>query len=113
MSKYEISVLVIEKEIDVGMCPSSANSAIIHSGLDPRPSSLKAKLNVEGNRLWEDIAGELGIQFKKTGSFVVAIGKEEFSDSFKALRTGSHQWGAPPSNPWQGRIPEPRTFDKP
>jgi glycerol-3-phosphate dehydrogenase len=77
LSRYELSVLVIEKEIDVGMCPSSANSAIIHAGYDPKPGTLKAKLNVEGNKLWHDLAPELGIVFKQTGSLVVAVGDNE------------------------------------
>ncbi len=78
LSGYELDILMIEKEIDVGMCPSSANSAIIHAGYDPEPGSLKAKLNVEGNRLWENLAGELDIPFKRTGSYVVSFGQEEF-----------------------------------
>lgn len=79
LSRYELSVLVLEKEIDVGMCPSSANSAIIHSGIDPMPGTVKAKMNAEGNKIWHTLAPELGIQFKHTGSYVVAIGKDEFS----------------------------------
>ncbi len=77
LSRYECSVLVIEKEIDVGMCPSSANSAIIHAGYDPKPGTLKAKMNAEGNRLWHEFAPELGVQFKETGSYVVAVGPDE------------------------------------
>src|SRR5665811_442391 len=79
LSRYEVSVLVIEKEIDVGMCPSSANSAIIHAGYDPKPGTLKASMNAEGNKLWHEIAPELGIQFKETGSYVAAIGPDELS----------------------------------
>jgi glycerol-3-phosphate dehydrogenase len=78
LARYELDVLVLEKEIDLGLCPSSANSAIIHSGIDPMPGTMKAKMNAEGNRLWHSLAPELGIQFKHTGSYVAAIGKEEF-----------------------------------
>ncbi|MFA5283901.1 MAG: FAD-dependent oxidoreductase, partial [Bacilli bacterium] len=46
LSKYEVDVLVLEKENDVGNVSSMANSAIIHSGYDPEPGSLKAKFNV-------------------------------------------------------------------
>jgi glycerol-3-phosphate dehydrogenase len=79
LSQYEFSILVIEKEIDVGMCPSAANSAIIHAGFDPKPGTLKAKLNVQGNKMWENIAGELSVPMKKTGSLVAAIGQDEFT----------------------------------
>lgn len=77
LSRYELNILVIEKEIDLGMCPSSANSAIIHAGHDPEPGSLKAKMNVLGNRMWEDLAPELDIPYRKTGSYVVAVGDQE------------------------------------
>ena len=77
LSRYDLSVLVIEKEIDVGMCPSSANSAILHAGYDPMPGTLKAKMNAEGNKIWHTLAPELGIVYEKTGSLVVAIGEAE------------------------------------
>jgi glycerol-3-phosphate dehydrogenase len=88
LSRYELSILVIEKEIDVGMCPSSANSAIIHAGFDPKPGTIKAKMNAEGNKLWHALAPELGIVYKKTGSYVVAIGNEEFKKLSELLERG-------------------------
>jgi glycerol-3-phosphate dehydrogenase len=88
LSRYDLSILVIEKEIDVGMCPSSANSAIIHAGFDPRPGTMKAKMNAEGNKLWHALAPELGIVYKKTGSYVVAIGPEEFKKLPELLERG-------------------------
>lgn len=77
LSQYELSILVIEKHPDVGMNPSSANSAVIHAGYDPKPGTLKAKLNAEGNTLWHTLAPELGIVFKNTGSLVVALNSLE------------------------------------
>ena len=52
LAKYNLDVLVLEKESDVGNVTSSANSAIIHSGYDPKPGSMKAKLNVKGAALY-------------------------------------------------------------
>ncbi|MCK4798344.1 MAG: NAD(P)/FAD-dependent oxidoreductase, partial [Spirochaetes bacterium] len=77
LSKYELNILLIEKENDIGTGTSSANSGIIHSGHDPLPDTLKAEMNTKGNRIWENIAKELDIPFKLTGSYVVAIGTEE------------------------------------
>ena len=78
LSRYKLDILLIEKEYDIGTGASSRNSAIIHSGHDPRPGSLKSRLNVLGNKMWPAIAKELEIPFKQTGSFVVAINEEEF-----------------------------------
>lgn len=79
LSKYKLEILLIDKEPDIGMGASSRNSGILHAGHDPVPGSLKSELNIKGNRLWNDIARELNVPFKKTGSYVVAIGDEEFS----------------------------------
>ena len=49
LSRYQLKVLVLEKNNDVGNETSNANSAIVHSGYDPEPNSLKATLNVLGN----------------------------------------------------------------
>jgi len=78
LSRYELSVAVIEKESDVCMGTTAANTAIVHAGYDPVPGTLKAELNVRGNKLWDQIAFELGIPFKRTGDYVVAVGDEEF-----------------------------------
>jgi len=77
LSRYELSILLIEKEADIGYGTSAANTALIHPGYDPVPGSLKAKLNVAANPLWDDLAGELNFEFERAGDYVVAIGAEE------------------------------------
>jgi glycerol-3-phosphate dehydrogenase len=77
LSKKELKVAVIEKEADVANRATMANSAIIHSGHDPLEGTLKAKLNVRGNEMYESICKDLGVTFKRTSAFVVATSKEE------------------------------------
>jgi len=77
LSRYRLKVLLIEKESDIGMGPSSANSAIIHAGHDPIPGSLKAEMNSRANPMWDQVATELDIAFERRGSYIVAIGTEE------------------------------------
>jgi glycerol-3-phosphate dehydrogenase len=77
LSRYKLDVLLIEKEADVGMGASSANTAIVHAGYDPVPGSLKAAMNIAGNRMWDQLAGELSFPFERRGDYVVAIGQEE------------------------------------
>ncbi len=71
LSRYRLSTCVIEREEDVCCGTSKANSAIIHAGYDAHPGSLKAKLNVEGNRLMDDLSRDLDIPFRRNGSLVV------------------------------------------
>ena len=77
LSKYEGSVLLIDKESDLCMGSSSANTAIVHAGYDPLPGSLKAQMNVKGNAMWDQLAGELNFPFERRGDYVVAIGDDE------------------------------------
>jgi glycerol-3-phosphate dehydrogenase len=73
LSRYELSVLVIEKENDVGDVTSMANSAIVHSGYDPVPGSKKALFNVAGNKMFPQLAKELDVPFGQVGTLTVAI----------------------------------------
>lgn len=77
LSRYKANVLVIEKHNDCGEETSSRNSAIVHSGYDPLPGSLKAKFNVAGNKMMGKVAEELDVEFQRIGSITVAFSKEE------------------------------------
>ena len=71
LSKYNAKILVVEKCEDVCTGTSKANSAIIHSGYDAKNGTLKAKFNVEGNRMMDRICEELDVPFKRIGSLTV------------------------------------------
>ena len=77
LTKYRLNVCLLEKEADVAMGQSRANSGIVHAGFDAPVGSLKAKFNVLGNAMMEDYAKELGVKFKRNGSLVVAFSEEE------------------------------------
>jgi glycerol-3-phosphate dehydrogenase len=77
LSKYKIKVLVLEKDIEVGNGVTKANSAIIHSGYDPIPGTLKAKLNVLGNQMYNEITKQLNVEIKRIGSYTLAFTEEE------------------------------------
>lgn len=77
LSKYNLSVCVLEKEYDVAMGASKANSGIVHGGFDPEPDTLKAKLNVEGVEMLFEAAEMLNVPYKRNGSMVCAFCKEE------------------------------------
>jgi len=77
LSKYKVNILVLEKENDAVNGQTIANSAIIHSGHDPKENTLKSKLCVEGNLMYDEMEKELTIPILRTGGFVVARGKDE------------------------------------
>ena len=94
LSRYCLSILLIEKEVDIGMGTSAANSAVIHAGYDPLPGTLKAKMNVAANLMWDQLSGELAIPFERRGDYVVAIGQQEL-DKLDHLLTQGRQNGVP------------------
>ncbi|SFD34768.1 NAD(P)/FAD-dependent oxidoreductase [Clostridium uliginosum] len=77
LTKYNLKVAVLEKEKDVSMGTSKANSAIVHAGYDPKEGTLMAKFNVKGNEMYEDLCKELSVPFKRNGSLVVAHSDED------------------------------------
>ncbi len=85
LSRYQITVCLLEKENDVAMGASKANSGIIHGGYDPEPGTLKAKLNTEGVELLFAAARELHVPCQRNGSMVCAFGSEEEHRQLQAL----------------------------
>ena len=77
LSKYLLDVVILDKNNDAGDATSSANSAIIHSGYDPEPGTLKAKFNVLGNAKYPKLVEELDVPFIQCGSLTVAIEDEQ------------------------------------
>ena len=51
LSRFQLKTCVLERDEDVCSGTSKANSAIVHGGFDAEPGSLKARFNVEGNRM--------------------------------------------------------------
>ncbi len=77
LSRYDCTVCLLEKENDVAMGASKANSGIIHGGYDPEPGTLKAQLNTTGVELLYHAARELNVPHVQNGSMVCAFSAEE------------------------------------
>ena len=88
LSKYNVSVAVLEKNNDVAMGATKANSAIIHAGYSSKPGSLMAELNVEGARLAKELFEKLDVPFRQCGSFVLAFSEQEIPELERLLRNG-------------------------
>ena len=94
LSRYQLSVLLLEKADDVAMGTSKANSAIVHAGFDCVPGSLMAKLNVDGNRMMEKVTEELSVPFKRNGSLVLAFDEQD-NETLKTLLDRGIKNGVP------------------
>lgn len=78
LSRYQLSIALLEKENDVGCGTSKANSGIVHSGIHEDPGSTKGRLCIAGNRLYPALAGELDVLYQNNGSILVAKSEAEF-----------------------------------
>ena len=94
LSKYDMRLLVLEKENDVAMGATRANSAIIHAGYDPKPGTLMAELNVKGNAMAEKLCADLSVPFERIGSLVLAFSDEEM-ETVRMLYDRGVQNGVP------------------
>lgn len=88
LTKYDLKVLMLEKENDVSMGTSKANSAIVHAGYDPKEGTLMAKYNVKGNEMFEDLCMELCVPFKRNGSLILAFTEEDMETVKKLYENG-------------------------
>lgn len=77
LSRYALSVCLLEKEHDVACGASRANSGIVHGGFDPVPGTLKARLNTAGVPKLYRAAAELNVPCRNNGALVVAFGAAE------------------------------------
>lgn len=77
LSRYRLKVGVLERENDVALGTTKANSAILHAGYDPEPGTLMAKLNVRGVELARELCQKLDVPYHNCGSLVLAFSEEE------------------------------------
>ena len=78
LSKYQIRVMVVDKNEDIGGDASKSNSAIIHTGYDAAPDTLESQLVVAANPMYDEIANDLDVPFKRIGAILPAITSEQF-----------------------------------
>ena len=77
LARYDLDLLLLEKEADLAEGISKSNSGVIHAGFNVPSGSLKARTNVAGLGLIYTLAGELGVPYRQTGKLVVALADED------------------------------------
>lgn len=88
LSKYCLDVILLEKETDIAIGTTKANSGIVHAGFDAHEGTMKAQMNVLGNKLYHDLNDELDLGIKFIGSLVVATSEEEMETVQELFQRG-------------------------
>lgn len=79
LSRYEMDVVLVERNEDVGGYASKCNSATLCSGHDAPPGSLEARLTSASNRAYDQICKELDVELERIGMIYVAHDEEELA----------------------------------
>ncbi len=77
LSRFDADVTLLEGGVDVAEGASKANSAIVHAGFDAKPGTLKARLNVEGAKMYPQLCADVGAPYGQPGAMVLAFLPEE------------------------------------
>lgn len=77
LSKYKVSICLLEAQKDIACGTTKANGGIIHAGYDPKPGLLKGKLDVKGSLMYPKLKKELNFKYVNTGSMVLGFNEED------------------------------------
>ena len=88
LSRYKLKIGVLEKEPDVTLGTSSRNSAVVHSGINYKPGTLRAKLNVKGNAMMDELCGQLKVSIKRIGKLTIALTEGDLPGLYKQRDQG-------------------------
>lgn len=88
LSRFQAKTMLLEKTNDICNGQSKANTAIIHGGYDCKPHTLKAKFNVEGNVMFQQMHDELDFPIKWNTSLIVSFNLEDHPALEKLLQQG-------------------------
>ena len=86
MSRYQLKIGVLEKNLDVCYETSGRNSGVVHGGFAYDRGSLKARLCVEGNRMMDQLSEELGFRFIRCGKVLVGNTPEDMETLKRTLK---------------------------
>jgi L-2-hydroxyglutarate oxidase len=82
------SVVVLEREDEIGRHQTSHNSGVVHAGIYYAPGSLKARLCVEGRREMVEFCRDRGIAYEQCGKVIVATDATELARLDELARRG-------------------------
>jgi len=76
LSRFNLSIAVVERHEDLGMDQTFHSNATVHPAVVTSYGTLKWEMNYRGNPMWDRVASELDVDFKRIGTLVVADNPE-------------------------------------
>lgn len=94
LSKFTCRVCLLERELDVSLGTSCRNSGVLHSGINYKPGTLRARLAVRGNAMMDELCRDLKVKIKRIGKLTVALEKDDMPGLERIYEQGKAN-GAP------------------
>lgn len=88
LSRYKLTIAVLEKDSDVASGTSGRNSGVVHAGFNCAYGTIKADLCVVGCLEFGDVCKELDVPFRRIGKLVTALDQEGVSGLEKLKKMG-------------------------
>jgi len=73
LAKYQLKIVLLEKNSDIASEATAANSGIIHDGYNAKTDKMKGRLMLRGNVLYDNLCRDLGVQMKRIGILIIAL----------------------------------------
>jgi glycerol-3-phosphate dehydrogenase len=72
LSQFNLSIALFERHSDVGMDQTTHSNAMIHPAIQAKYGTLRWQMNYKGNPMWDEVARQLDVDFKRVGTLIVA-----------------------------------------
>ena len=79
LSQFNLSIALFERHNDLGMDQTTHSNAMIHPAVQAKHGTLRWEMNYKGNPMWDEVASQLDVDFKRIGTLIVAENAEEES----------------------------------
>lgn len=74
LARYSLKIALLEAREDVCTGISRANTAIIYSGCDTKPGTLKSEMCVRAAQTFDELCSDLGVRYSPCGSLMISFG---------------------------------------
>ena len=89
LSRYALKTALLEKREDICTGISRANTAIVYSGCDTKPGTLKTSMCVRAAKGFAELCAELGVRYSQCGSLMICFGERGAGVLKKKFRDGT------------------------
>lgn len=88
LSRRKLDIILLEVREDVCTGISRANTAVVYSGYDHKPGTLKAEMTVRANASFDRLCRDLDVPFSRCGSLMLSFGPGADAVLRKKLQNG-------------------------